>query len=166
VITPAGGASKVAYIGTILQGQKLHVAVLLDSDPAGQQAFEQLVHQWILKEKLVVMLGDVVGTRPCALEDLFGETFYLNKVNETFVKELSGKTLSLDPKTAGKKTIVDRVQDAFTALNFGDFNKGRVSKRITLELAKKDLRTLDTDTAAKFRKVIDGINSLVTNWKK
>lgn len=70
VVTPAGGASKVAYVGTILHGQDLHVAVLLDSDPAGEQAFEQLVHQWILDEKQVVMVGHVIGSTPCALEDL------------------------------------------------------------------------------------------------
>src|SRR5476651_2542113 len=99
VVTPAGGASKVAYVGTILQGQKLHVAVLLDSDPAGQQAFEQLVHSWVLKEKLVLMVGDVIGIKPCALEDLFGEAYYLSKLNEAYSKELAGKKFALDPKT-------------------------------------------------------------------
>lgn len=165
VVTPVGGASKVAYVGTILQGQELHVAVLLDSDPAGQQAFEQLVHQWILKDKLVLMLGDVVGAKPCALEDVFGETYYVAKVNECYAKELAGKSLALDAKTAGKKTIVERVEDAFAKSGLPEFNKGRVAKRIMTELAKKDLASVDKDTVAKFRKVIDAINQLVSGWK-
>jgi len=165
VITPAGGASKVAYVGTILKGQDLNVAVLLDSDPAGQQAFEQLVHQWILQDKLVVMVGDAIGANPCALEDLFGEIYYLTKVNEAYAKELGKKPLVLKAKTAGKKSIVDRVEDAFAERGMGEYNKGRVSKRIMTDLGKKELSAVDADTVAKFRKVIDAINKVAASWK-
>lgn len=164
VITPAGGASKVAYVGTILKGQELNVAVLLDSDAAGQQAFEQLVHQWILQDKLVVMVGDTVGATPCALEDLFGETYYLTKVNEAYAKELAMKPLVLNPKTANRRTIVDRVGDAFIERGLGEYNKGRVSKRIMTDLGKKELGAIDPDTVAKFRKVIDAINKVAASW--
>lgn len=166
VVTPAGGASKVAYVGTILHGQELHVAVLLDSDPAGEQAFEQLVHQWILDEKLVVMVGDAIGSKPCALEDLFGETYYVAKVEEAYSKELAGKTLTLEPKTAGKKSLVHRVEDAFDRAKLGTFNKGRIAKRIMTELGKSDLAAVDKDTVASFRKVIDAVNQVVTKWKQ
>jgi hypothetical protein len=165
VVTPAGGASKVAYVGTILKGQELNVAVLLDSDLAGQQAFEQLVHQWILQDKLVVMVGDAVGATPYALEDLFGEAYYLAKVNEAYAKELEKKPLALNAKTAGKKIIVDRVGDAFAERGLGEFNKGRVAKRIMTDLGKKQLAAIDSDTVAKFRKVIDAINVVVASWK-
>lgn len=165
VVTPAGGASKVAYVGTILHAQELQVAVLLDSDMAGQKAFEQLVHEWILKDKLVLMLGDILGASPCALEDLFGETYYLEKVNECYSKELKGKPINLDAKTAGKKTFVDRVEDAFKKLGLADFNKGRVAKKIMTDLAKKNLASLDKEVVAKFRLVIDAINNIVTGWK-
>jgi hypothetical protein len=165
VVTPAGGASKVAYVGTILKGQELNVAVLLDSDPAGQQAFEQLVHQWILQDKLVVMVGDAVGANPCALEDLFGEAYYLSKVNEAYAKELDKKPLTLNPNTDGKKSVVARVEDAFAERGLGDYNKGRVSKRIMTDLGKKELAAIDADTVAKFRKVIDAINTVAASWK-
>lgn len=165
VVTPAGGASKVAYVGTILKGQELNVAVLLDSDAAGKQAFEQLVHQWILQDKLVVMVGDAVGANPCALEDLFGEVYYVGKVSEAYSKELAGKPLTLDTKAAGKKTIVDRVDDAFSKAELGEYNKGRVAKRIMSDLGKKTLAEVDADTAAKFRKIIDAINAVAATWK-
>jgi hypothetical protein len=165
VVTPAGGASKVAYVGTILKGQDLNVAVLLDSDAAGKQAFEQLVHQWILQDKLVVMVGDAVGVNPCALEDLFGEAYYVGKVSEAYAKELGGKPLSIDPKTSGKKTIVDRVEDAFSKAGLGEYNKGRVAKRIMADLGKKRLAEVDADTTEKFRKVIEAINAVAATWK-
>lgn len=165
VVTPAGGASKVAYVGTILKGQELNVAVLLDSDAAGQQAFEQLVHQWILQDKLIVMVGDAIGATPCALEDLFDEAYYLGKVTEAYVKELGGKSVALNPKTAGKKTIVDRVDDALTGLGLGEYNKGRVAKRIMTDLGKKKLAEVDADTAARFRKLVDAINNVTASWK-
>ena len=165
VVTPAGGASKVAYVGTILKGQELNVAVLLDSDPAGKEAFEQLVHQWILKDNLVIMVGDAVGATPCALEDLFGETYYLSKVNEAYSKEFAGKPLALNPKTAGKKSVVDRIGEAFAECSLGEYNKGRVSKRIMTDLGKQKLSAIDPDTVAKFRKVIDAINKVAASWK-
>jgi len=159
VITPAGGASKVAYIGTILKGQKLNVGVLLDSDSAGQQAYQQLVQEWLLKDKLVLMLGTVIGVEPCAIEDLFGETHYVTSVQECYSSALSGQKIALDPHTAGKKTLVGRVEDALSLLGIR-FNKGRVAKLIMAELAKKSLSEIDAETVGKFRKVIDAINGL------
>lgn len=166
VITPSGGATKAAYIGTMLHSQKLNVAVLLDSDPDGEQAHEQLVHRWILDSKYVLMPGDVLGLKRCSIEDFFAESFYLNKVNEAYARELAGRRILLDPKTAGKKTIIERVQDGFSTLGFGKFSKARVSKRIISELAKKNLGAVDADTVAKFRKLIDAINAIVATWKK
>jgi len=75
VITPAGGASRVAYVGTILHGQQLNVAVLLDSDREGDEAYKQLVHQWILKDRFVLRIGNILGAKENrTLEDLFDET--------------------------------------------------------------------------------------------
>lgn len=85
---------------------------MLDSDPAGEQAFEQLVHQWILDDNLVVMAG------------------------------------------------------AFEKEGFGQFNKGRVAKRIMSELGKRDLGGIDKDTVAKFWQVIDAINIVMAKWKE
>ena len=167
VVTPAGGASKVAYIGTILHGQKLNVAVLLDSDLAGENALKQIVHKWILEEDLVVMVGAAVGLESCAIEDLFNEAYYIEKVNEIYSRELPGKPIALDPKTAGKKLLVGRVEDAFKKKRRpGRFNKGRVAKVIMRDLGEKSLSDLDGNTVASFRKVIDAINKVVSKWKK
>lgn len=166
VITPAGGASKVAYVSTILNGQGLKVAALLDSDPAGEDACAQLVKQWILNEKNVLMVGKVIGSDPMAIEDLFGEKYYLSKVNEAYKKERGAKEIALDPKTFGKKAIVFRCEDAFEKAKMGSFNKGRVAKLIVKDLAQKQLSALDTETVDKFQKLIAAINETMAKWKK
>jgi len=164
VITPAGGASKVAYIGTILRGQELHVAVLLDSDPEGQTAYEQLVHQWILEDKHVLMLGPVLkaeGGR--CLEDMFAEDYYLGFVHEAYKKELGKKKLTLESKDS--RPITQRVESSLQAAGIEMFNKGRVAKRIMKDLAGKSLEDLPPDTVDNFAKVIAEVNGLVITWR-
>ena len=164
VITPAGGASKVAYIGTILRGQELHVAVLLDSDPEGQTAYEQLVHKWILEDKYVLMLAPVLdadGDR--CLEDMFAEDYYLGFVHEAYKKELGKKKLTLEARDS--RPIVQRVEAALQAKGIEVFNKGRVAKRIMKDLAGKSLDDLAQDTVANFEKVVVEVNGLVAKWR-
>jgi hypothetical protein len=80
VITPSGGASKAAYVGTMLQGQQLSVVVLLDSDPEGQKVAEGLIKQWIMKDRHVLLLGNAIGrSKETTLEDLLTMDFYLQR---------------------------------------------------------------------------------------
>jgi predicted ATP-dependent endonuclease of OLD family len=164
VITPAGGASKVAYIGTILHGQKLKVMVLLDSDLDGKSAYEQLVHQWILAEKHVLMLGQVLGiSHSCTIEDMFSEDYYMEHVNAAYHSELGKKNLKLGKKT--NQPIVERVELALKAQGIERFNKGRVGKRIMKNLADKKLVDISEETIENFRRVIIAINNIVQVWK-
>jgi hypothetical protein len=160
VITPAGGATKVAYVATLLSGQELTVAVLLDSDPEGTSAKEQLVHSWILKSRGVLMLGDVLGlAHPVCIEDLFDEAYYLGFVQAAYAKELAGAPLVLDPQTKGRLHLVQRTTDALNARGVASFNKGRIAKLLLADLAKQSLASLPGDTAASFRKVFAAVRS-------
>jgi predicted ATP-dependent endonuclease of OLD family len=162
VITPAGGASKVAYVATLLAGQKLKVAALLDSDAEGLAARKQLVHNWLLKEGDVLQLADVLGTTTeCALEDLFDENYYLTNVAAAYKKELNGETVTLPAHASG--SIVGRL-DKFFADKQIPFNKGRVAKLIMQDLATKSLGDLEGHTVDSFRKAIAAINSVNDKW--
>ncbi len=165
VVTPVGGASKAAYVGTILRGQKLNVAVLLDSDAEGKSAYEQLVKQWIMQAKHVLSVGNALGVKESrTLEDLFDEAYYLAQTSAAYQKELAGQPLTL---TAGdKRPIVERIEDALKAKGIASFNKGRVAKRIMEELPKKKLADLSAGTLENFEKLIAAINSCVADWKK
>lgn len=164
VVTPAGGASKVAYISTLLAGQKLKVAALLDSDTEGLAARKQLVHNWLLKEGDVLLLADVLGiATECALEDLFDEAYYLSHASAAYKKELDGKAVKLPPKTSG--SIVARL-DTFFEGKAVPFNKGRVAKLIMQDLASKSLKDLDLFTVDSFRKTIVAINVVNQKWNQ
>ncbi|CAG0940693.1 hypothetical protein BROC_01130 [Candidatus Brocadiaceae bacterium] len=164
VITPAGGATKVAYVGTILHGQNLNVAVLLDSDKEGKSAYEQLVHQWILDDKHVLLLGNTSGIKHfCTLEDLFSEDYYLEHVNSAYSSELSNKVLEV--RKEKNKPIIDRVEEALKDRGISSFNKGRVAKKIMQDLSKKKLSDMPQETVEKFSKTIVAINKIVEGWK-
>jgi predicted ATP-dependent endonuclease of OLD family len=164
VITPAGGASKVAYVGTILLGQKLNVAVLLDSDSEGKSAYEHLVKQWLVDAKFVLQIGTVLGVaEQRTLEDCFDEKFYLKFVAEAYKKELGGQPLAVgNDKT---KTIIQRIEEALKAKGIENYNKGRTAKLIMSELSKKKIGDLPNDTVENFKKIISAVNGIVASWK-
>jgi predicted ATP-dependent endonuclease of OLD family len=164
VVTPAGGASKVAYVGTILRGQELNVAVLLDSDAEGTSAYEQLVHNWILEDRHVFLLGKVLGesgTR--CIEDLFDESMYVSAVEESYKAELSGKKLTLPARTDA--SILDRVEDALKKVGVQKFNKGRPAKLLMRRMATMKLADLSPQCAERFRTVFKQVNSTVAKWR-
>ena len=164
VITPAGGASKVAYVGTILRGQQLKVCVLLDSDKEGKNAYEQLVHQWLLDAKHVLVIGELLGGMDQAtLEDLFDREYYLTKADIAYEKELNGKTLKtmVTPGVA----IVPAIEQYLKQNGVAQFNKGRVAKLIMSDLAGKSLIDLGDDTEKKFSRVIGAANAIMLQWR-
>ena len=70
-IVPAGSASKVVYYSTILTSQDLHVAALLDSDAAGNQAAEQDELWQLLTHKRILRTGDhIADVKRAEIEDL------------------------------------------------------------------------------------------------
>ena len=163
VITPAGGASKVAYVGTILHGQELNVCVLLDSDQEGKGAYEQLVHQWIMDAKHVLMLGEVLGgVKQATLEDLFDRDYYLAKADVAYSKELGGKTLK-NSVTFGV-AIVSGIEESLKQFGVEKFNKGRVAKLIMSDLAGRNLADLGAETEKKFNQVIEAVNEIMAKW--
>jgi energy-coupling factor transporter ATP-binding protein EcfA2 len=164
VVTPAGGASKVAYLATLLMGQKLHVAAFLDSDKEGLQAQKQLVTNWLLQDSDVLMLGKVLGRQgSVAIEDLFDEAYYLEHTSAAYSNELNGAPVALPPEP--HRSIVDRLETHFGAAGLA-FNKGRVAKRIMSELGKKSAADIAPATLDGFRKAIAGVNAVVTRWKE
>ncbi|WP_374028138.1 AAA family ATPase [Bdellovibrio bacteriovorus] len=162
VVTPAGGATKVAYVGTLLHGQDLNVAVLLDADKEGEAAQKQLVHQWVLEKENVVMLDRALGRAgSIAIEDLFDEKFYLGYVADAYKVELKGKKLKVP---SDSRSIVDRVIVALNEVGVEHFNKGRVAKKMLADFSAKNVAT-DATTLENFQKVFDVVNGLVSSWE-
>lgn len=164
VVTPAGGASKVAYVATLLRGQDLKVAALLDSDAEGEKAQQHLVRNWLLDDTDVLMLGPVVGRQGVvAIEDLFDQDYYLAHTSAAYSKELGGKPVKLLEKPPG--SIVERLSTYFDGQGIA-FNKGRVAKRIMKDLGVKQAADLSSETLDGFRKAIAAVNAVAARWTK
>ncbi len=167
VITPAGGATKAAYVGTMLQGQELNVLVLLDSDPEGQRVAEGLIKQWIMKDRHVLLLGPVLGrTEVTTLEDLFPVGFYLGYVNQTYQKELGDKPLTVAEVNADKRPqLIQRVDAALKVRGLQPnpegwaFNKGRPAKAMLSELPKAKFTSLPKEMIETFARLFEQINA-------
>jgi hypothetical protein len=166
VITPSGGATKAAYVGTMLQGQQLNVVVLLDSDPEGQRVADGLIKQWIMKDRHVLLLGQLLGrTDEATIEDLFPVDFYLQYVNRAYEKELGGKPLSeAEVSGSAHPQIVRRIDEALKARGLQTnsegwaFNKGRPAKLLLGELPKTSMSALPRALVDGFEQLFQRIN--------
>ena len=166
VITPSGGATKAAYVGTMLQGQQLNVVVLLDSDPEGQRVAEGLIKQWLMKDRHVLLLGQLLGrTGEATIEDLFPVDFYLQYVNRAYDKELGGKPLSdTEVNRSAHPQIVRRIDEALKERGLQPnsegwaFNKGRPAKILLSELPKLNAPALPGELVNGFEQLFQRIN--------
>jgi len=166
VITPAGGATKAAYVGTMLHGQQLNVVVLLDSDPEGQRVAEGLVKKWIMKDRHVLLLGQAINrSEETTIEDLFPEEFYLDSVNKAYSRELKANPITLeDLAKHHHPQIIKRIDSVFIERGFQPnaegwaFNKGRPAKLLLTELPKKNLTALPKELISKFTQLFTKVN--------
>lgn len=164
-ITPAGGGTKAAYLATILCGQELKCMLLVDSDEEGDKAYSQLVHHWIMKDRFVFKLGDIADiSHECSIEDLFDPEYYLEKVNLAYERELSGNKLIYDKEAA--IPTVEMVKKQLGEFGVSNFNKGRVCKKILMDLQTKSYESLSEVTKANFEKVFSCLNKVVVDWRE
>ena len=175
VITPSGGATKAAYVATMLQGQELNVVVLLDSDPEGKRVAEGLIKKWIMEDKHVLLLGDVIGRKDeTTLEDLFPDEFYLEFVNKAYEKELGNNLLTVEEiKAERQPQIVRRINAAFKNREMGlnsegwafTFNKGSVAKQLMIELPQRNVADLPDEMVTHLEKLFQSINNAMPRLK-
>lgn len=171
VVTPAGAATKAAYVATMFLGQQLNVVVLLDSDPEGEKAAEGLIKKWIIEDKHVLLIGQILRREgESTLEDMFSDEFYLKFVNDAYRKEFKNLPITLD-EVGECGQIVQRIESAFVARGMSlnsekkAFNKGRVAKRLMTELPKISLEDLPEEMVENFSRLFDEINRKMPGLK-
>lgn len=168
-VTPAGGASEAAYIATFMIGQKLDVAVLLDSDGSGEEAHDKLVKTWLAcyqeNKAEVLMLGKVVESSETdfAIEDLFTVDYFIDVVSAAYKKELTAAgSPSLLPLPPGG-LLWKRASRALEAhgIVYGSGQKGRVAKALRASLLRTPtFDKLPTETQEMARKLIAKIRAI------
>jgi hypothetical protein len=173
VITPSGGATKAAYVGTMLQGQKLNVVVLLDSDLEGQRVAEGLIKNWIMKDRHILLLGRALGRKEeTTLEDLFPVDFYVQYVNRAYHSEFGSNPLT-DAEVAACRDpqIVRRIDAAMKARGIQPnsegwaFNKGRPAKLLLAELPKLSASELPSQLLRSFEQLFQCVNDAMPALK-
>lgn len=167
VITPCGGATKAAYVGTMLQGQQLNVVVLLDSDPEGRKVAEGLIKQWIMKDRHVLLIGNAIGRGDdCTVEDLFPLDYYLTFVNQAYQADLGGRPITAAEVNARRNPLLTkRVDEVLITRGLQPnadgwaFNKGRPAKLMLRDWAGKRLGELPAGTCDSFEHLFTAVSA-------
>lgn len=154
-IMPVGGLDKVSTFISLLRGQKLNIACILDSftDQKGKQRVEDLITHKIIKEKNIRFFDEFSNNekRTADIEDLFSKPDYLKFFNSTFKDELGEIKIS----------DLDNTQDT-------------IIKQITKHIGKKfnhyrpanKLNTLGADSKYFSKETLDNFEKLFIEINK
>jgi hypothetical protein len=141
-VVPIGGAEKVPYYVLILAREKLKHVILLDNDTEGRKVAKDLVVNYDIKEKTIVMVSDadpkLRGT-DVELEGLLAPEFYNNAVNQAYQELLDKKGITVIKLAdlSDQGLVTKRYADYFAQNTLGGFDKVLVAKKIKEDLTEK-----------------------------
>jgi len=156
VITPAGGAQKVAYMATFLSAQRLNVLVLFDDERDARATAKELVRSKLIRNENVIFVGDgneSLRANGVDIEDLLDPDMFTELVNQTYADELSHASITLN---ANIPRIVKRYESAFQAAGL-EFHKTRPAKAFLHRIAQEP-STMTPITRQNFQALFDLIN--------
>ena len=154
VIIPSGGTRNIMPLASMLVGNDLKLAVLLDGDQPGIQKEKQL------KEKLLVnclLVGSFAGKDDAEIEDLFLEEFYMKALKKAY----PGKEVQFSEEEKSIAYITKRVEQAFERLKLDGFEKGKVAN-VLVDWIQKDSggNKISDNTCKTFEKIFTKVNTL------
>jgi predicted ATP-dependent endonuclease of OLD family len=109
VVIPVGGAAKLSTFVTLYGGNKLDIAVLMDTSPKEQQTVQNLIANSLLKGSNLVQVNEITNTSSADIEDIFDANFYLKLVNGAY-KGVLPKAITQKALPASNSPIVKRVE--------------------------------------------------------
>jgi energy-coupling factor transporter ATP-binding protein EcfA2 len=157
VITPAGGAQKIAYMVALLSSQRLKVLVLLDRETHAERTAGELAKTKLIRDSSVLWVTEgFLGSMPreADVEDLLDPAVYGELVESTYTRELAGKPLTLNPNIP---RIVKRYEEAFVALGL-QFYKTRPAREFLDRMAMDPTAVLSGATRPRFQKLFAEIS--------
>ena len=162
VFVPASGGTRSVFFASTYKSQELDVAVLLDADHEGRNAYNLIVKNKILTEKKVSLLNEIFDkSNNMSIEDIFPEDYYLKFVESKYQKELSAKGITKIALTSQDPMIVNRIQDFFKDNGLGEFHKSRPDRAILTELGKSGINTLPEELVKNFETAFKAINKMM-----
>jgi energy-coupling factor transporter ATP-binding protein EcfA2 len=106
VVTPVGGADKVAAFASLHGSAVLNVAALIDAGPRDQQRIKALQDSGQLQTKSLIQISDFAGGKEADIEDLFDPAFYCAIVSGAYAKDLPGTLKPADLKSRHPRITV------------------------------------------------------------
>ena len=164
LITPAGSASTVVHIATIMIGQNLDVVALFDSDDEGRRAQGKLDHNWLTRYKRTqtktLLLGNAVGAcGDFALEDLFPENFITDIVKKVYSKQLAASGVD-EITLQGEDILWRKIKRFMEDHGIEGINKGPIAKELRNKLSDmKNVSELPEGTKEKAIKLFQEIRN-------
>lgn len=162
---PAHGASNTPMYAAFAVGQGWDSGVLLDSDQAGEDA-KKKISELVLKDLAdehqakfrVLLLGKAAGIKKTdsAIEDLFGEDFYIECVNAAYHIAIKKEDLPQD----GSTMITKRVEEVLKKTHgVRELDKRRVMSEVLKRFdALEAIDDLPPGTAEKAEALFEAIN--------
>ena len=161
VLIPMGGTRNLMPLATIMVastdiGQGRRLAVLLDSDNAGQHAARK-INDAFGAELPVLMLGSVLGRAEATIEDLLPRTDYAVAVQK------AGYAIELSQKEPNASTNVQAMEKAFQRSVLGHFGPAKDAvTRVLLDAWGQDPSNVPSGTRTQARTLINAINAHFT----
>ena len=154
VITPVGGADKLATFVSLIRANQLNICVLMDVSTQNTQRVENLVNKHFLNSKNIIQLNEFVHGNEADIEDLFTVEEYLSVVKTAYPytkKGLSADSLNKMPRIV--KRVEQYFSDNFPQNNFNHFAPARIG---LIELGKNI--AISPETIGRFEKLFKTIN--------
>lgn len=161
VLVPVGGADKVSTFVSLLGGNKLHVAVLIDTSTKEMQRIRTLQSNHLIGANSLIQLSEFTGGDDADIEDMFEPGFYLELVNGAFTESLDQK-LKLSDLTSDSQRIVERLSQYFknASATDGRFDHYQPAVFLLTEQSKL-IKKINEDTIGRFSALFQRVNSLL-----
>jgi hypothetical protein len=162
VITPVGGADKVAAFASLHGKPALNVAVLIGAGPGDQRRIKALQDSRQLHTKSLIKISDFADGKEADIEDLFEPAFYCTIVSGAYAKDLPGTLKPSDLKSRHPRITV-RVDQYFTNNEIAVGALSRYQPAVYfLREQHSILPTVNTATLKRVTKMFERINSCLT----
>lgn len=118
VVTPVGGADKLAYFATLFGANKLNAVVLMDFAKKDEQRVTRLIEEYKLAPQKVVRVSEFTGTKEADIEDMFEVATSLRFVRAAYPTAAGLAEADLPPDNR----VTLRLKRAFETKGLGGFD--------------------------------------------
>jgi len=161
VVTPVGGADKLSTFVSLLGGNQLDIAVLMDASTKDKQRIQTLQENGYLGRGALVQVSEFTASKDADIEDLFDVDFYLKLVNGAYAGDLKKPLTAKQLKVKGGR-VTRRIDQHFADNHIANnkLNHYRPAAYLLREQVAL-LSELDEDTIQRAATMFERLNDLL-----